>query len=387
MKPLPKLPVGSSQPSLDVGSQGNAGLWFNRFFDQYGTDEDKEDRNEWGIGKTAKLNWLKQFPKAGLGDEAALTQHAARSIRMIQAQGGDFAIFKTDWHFITGMGYPHPVENGLVWHPTLGVPYLSGAAVKGLLRSWMEVWEKLPPAELRCLFGSESKQPEELLKTPPVAGELVFFDALPVSPVSLTVDIMTPHMGKWYEQGGDFGERTSQGVQTVANAPDAVPADWHSPVPVQYLVVKDAEFLVGIAPRRKKDLPKGTLQTMLDHLTQALEFMGAGAKTSVGYGQMSRNDQHQLKQGTLSVDARCKAEILAMTDRQLAELLGKKYNNLVDDLAREPAKQKIFWQLLWQLKQDVLLSWKDADRKKSLEGKAYKRLCSSEYLPEMGNMS
>lgn len=382
MKPLPKLPVGSNPPSLE--SQGNVGLWFNRFFDQYGTDEDKDDFNPWGIGKTAKQKWLENFPKAGVGNETDLKQHAARSISLIQAQGGEFAIFKTNWHFITGMGYPHPIENGLVWHPTLGVPYLSGAAVKGLLRSWMEVWQGLPPEELRCLFGSESKQPDELVQNPPVAGELVFFDALPVSPVSLTVDIMTPHMGKWYEQGSEFGERTSQGTQTVANTPDAVPADWHSPVPVQYLVVKDAEFLVGIAPRRKQALPEDTVQTLLDQLTQALEFMGAGAKTAVGYGQMSRNDQHKLKQGTLSLEDRLRTGIASIaTDKKLAELLNK--GKLMQHLLVEPDDEPACWALLWELKQVVILPWQHSPKGTS-EYKAYHKLAKNDYWSQLGGM-
>jgi CRISPR-associated protein Cmr6 len=33
------------------------------------------------------------------------------------------------------------VENGFLWHPTLGVPYLPGAAVKGLVRAYVEHWD------------------------------------------------------------------------------------------------------------------------------------------------------------------------------------------------------------------------------------------------------
>jgi len=57
---------------------------------------------------------------------------------MVSALGGEFAVFATDWHFVTGMGSSHPAENGFSWHPVLGTPYLPGAGVKGLLRAWME---------------------------------------------------------------------------------------------------------------------------------------------------------------------------------------------------------------------------------------------------------
>lgn len=261
---------------------GHAGLWFNRFFDRYGTDKESKPPDPWSIGKTDKHDWLKDFPKHARGDKAVLEQHAWRTIDLIKARGGDVAVFELNWHFVTGMGYPHPVENGLAWHPTLGVPYLTGAAVKGMVRSWMEVWQGATEAELRCWFGSETKDPEKLADNPPIAGELVFFDALPIVPVTLTVDIMTPHMGKWYEQGGE--------ITSVANSPDAVPADWHDPIPVQYLVVKKAQFLFGVAPRRQGKLPEGEIKTILNKLADALSFMGAGAKTAVGYGQMTRQD-------------------------------------------------------------------------------------------------
>lgn len=261
---------------------GHAGLWFNRFFDRYGTDTEGKPPDPWGIGKTDKHGWLKDFPPHARGDKAALEQHAGRTIDLIKARGGEVAVFELDWHFVTGMGYPHPVENGLAWHPTLGVPYLTGAAVKGLVRSWMEIWQATAAEDLRRWFGSETKDPDKLADKPPIAGELVFFDALPIAPVTLTVDIMTPHRGKWYEQGGD--------ITSVAHNPEAIPADWHDPVPVQYLAVKKAQFLFGIAPRRLGGPSGIAMQTALDNLEKALGFMGAGAKTAVGYGQMTRND-------------------------------------------------------------------------------------------------
>jgi CRISPR-associated protein Cmr6 len=57
---------------------------------------------------------------------------------------------------------------------------------------------------------------------PEGAGNLIFFDALPTAPVLLSCDIMTPHMNKWYEKGGDIG---AQDYATTA------PADWHNPGP------------------------------------------------------------------------------------------------------------------------------------------------------------
>lgn len=353
---------------------GHAGLWFNRFFDRYGTDQESKPPDPWSIGKTDKHDWLKDFPKHTRGEKTTLEQHAWRSIDLIKARGGEVAVFELDWHFVSGMGYPHPVENGLAWHPTLGVPYLTGAAVKGLVRSWMEVWQGVAPEQLRQWFGSETKDPNALADKPPVAGELVFFDALPVAPVTLTVDIMTPHMGKWYEQGGE--------IASVANTPEAIPADWHDPVPVQYLVVKKAQFLFGVAPRRQGSQQGDAIRAVLDDLEQALGFMGAGAKTAVGYGQMTRKENHPLIHATLSLEDRLTAEIAALTEKQLAERLGKGYNKLVAELVQSLTEPSMYWSILWHLRKDVLLSWKDAV-KNTAEAKAYKKLCQTEHIPQL----
>ena len=368
-----KLPLPEGiQPTFS--EHAHAGLWFNRFFNRYGTDKESIPPDPWGIGKTDKHDWLKDFPRHTRGEKTALEQHAGRTLNLVKARGGECAVFELNWHFVTGMGYPHPVENGLAWHPTLGVPYLTGAAVKGLVRSWMEVWEGTHADDLRRWFGSDTKDPEKLADNPPIAGELVFFDALPIAPVTLTVDIMTPHMGKWYEKGGD--------IQSVAASPDTVPADWHDPIPVQYLTVKKAQFLFGVAPRQQGKLPEDEIKTVLDKLADALGFMGAGAKTAVGYGQMTRKDEHPLIRATLSVEDRLSAEMAAMTDKQLAECLGKGYNKLVEALAQQPAEQHLYWRVLWQLKQDTLMSWKNAV-KNTAEAKAYKKLCQCDHLPHL----
>jgi CRISPR-associated protein Cmr6 len=243
------------------------GLWFERFFDRYDPS--------WKILEKGKEAYIKQVT-GPCGDRLELERHALRLAQRLQAIGGDYRGFHTDWHFATGLGNPHPVENGFLWHPTLGVPYLPGAAVKGLVRAWVEQWDesldnKARKLRLRDWFGTEKKS-----DVPERAGNLIFFDALPIEPATLVLDVMTPHYGKWYEQGGD--------IQDPAKEPEKVPADWHDPVPVPFLVVRNAKFLFAIAPRRKEF--RGEVQLALDALEKALEWLGAGAKTAVGYGRM-----------------------------------------------------------------------------------------------------
>ena len=263
-------------------AQGNRGLWFERFYDQY-------DQN-WAILKPTNNNqgnthWLqKHFGNKQVGNEQQLKQHSIAQSSLIGSLGGKTRIFKASWHLVSGMGNPHPVENGFAWHPTLGVPFLTGAAVKGLLRSHIETHLDASDAELKALlfqwFGSTDKDP---LKAGYIsqAGALVFFDAIPIQPVHLTVDIMTPHMGKWYEKGGS---------DVSVGHPDAVPADWHDPVPVTYLAAKSISmqfsFALRTCPQSNSTSPSIELDDVFDALQHALKQSGAGGKTAVGYGAM-----------------------------------------------------------------------------------------------------
>ena len=249
----------------------HAGLWFERFFDRYNKDGtiSKEDEDK----KNPRQCWLmKNFSGTTVGDKKALTNHCLRQWCLVEALQGTWACFQSDWHFVTGMGNPHPAENGFSWHPVLGVPYLIGAAVKGLLRAYLETWEgwkEQENSELRQWFGDTEQ-----------AGGLIFFDAVPVRPVSLGVDIMTPHMGKWYENGGAI---------TKESYPDTLPADWHDPTPIPFLTATDIKLIFSVAHRPRAP-EKIDLDEVVSHLQKALECLGAGAKTAVGYGRMYESE-------------------------------------------------------------------------------------------------
>lgn len=249
---------------------GHPGLWFERFFNQYDRQFSLED-------SAAKAEFLKTLcnPQRGalrVGDPDALRVAWVRQQQRLAASGGEQRVYSSDWYFVTGLGSAHPVENALLFHPTLGVPYLPGSGVKGMVRAWIEQHLPEPQAALRRIFGSESKDPAEN-SADFEAGEVLFFDALPIEPVELVIDTMTPHMGKWYEQGG---ERPGQ--------PDTVPADWHDPVPVPFLAVKQVSLAFAIAPRHITDDTDDLLALVQQALASALRHAGAGAKTAAGYG-------------------------------------------------------------------------------------------------------
>lgn len=254
----------------------HAGLWFERFFDRY-------DKRTQEIADGEKLSWLQNFNHKEAGNTDALQDAAFRQMDLVKRLNGRHKFFNTQWHFVTGTGYPHPVENGLLWHPVHGVPYLSGSAVKGLVRAWVEQWAELDetakPERLFSWFGSEEKGSKKTQ-----TGDLIFFDALPVKAVKLVADIMTPHCGAWYSDGGK--------IEDVAREPEKVPADWHDPVPIPFLVVdKSSSYLFSIAPRNDEAAKRVDMDEVIECLTNALEWLGAGAKTATGYGQMQCDKQ------------------------------------------------------------------------------------------------
>lgn len=255
------LPLYLHDAPNSLPDGGHRGLWYNRFFDRYDTN--------WKVPDDGKSGWVSDNAKL-TGDRKQLEQTSLRHLALVTALGGRGAVFSVDWNFATGLGLAHPVENGLAWHHTLGVPYLAGSGVKGLVRAWIEVWDKSLSEEMKlqridAWFGNNDQ-----------SGAFIFFDALPIVPVNLSADIMTPHMGKWYEKGGE--------IQNWRSEPEHIPADWHAPVPVPFLVAKKPKLLFGIAPRHSEYTAE--LNAVFDALKSALEWLGAGAKTAVGYGVM-----------------------------------------------------------------------------------------------------
>lgn len=330
--------------------QGNHGLWFERFFDEY------DERKNWEVG-TGKTQWLStNFHNKKVGDESQLKRYSQAQMQLVEKLQGQCHVFKSSWHFVTGMGNPHPVENGFAWHRTLGVPYLTGAAVKGLVRTFIETQldetDETNPDKKQLLlqwFGSDHKDPEKQTAESR-AGELIFFDAIPIEPVTLGVDIMTPHMGKWYEKGA-----TEQAVGTA----EAVPADWHDPVPVAFLVANEISLLFSFAirphpPAKEAPFRQLDLTEVEQALTAVLEQMGAGGKTATGYGGMINPEKQKQREkqqkenellanaeqieGYLKINNRNQSLYLERSGKQLAFATGNRPTEILETLPDELVK-------------------------------------------------
>lgn len=290
--PLPRTrsPDDPRRRHVTPGSEGNRGLYWNKFFNHWKGDfSDATDPWRDATSKIdyhgGKMNWVlsqvhgehlenRQFETSKSacrdigkrGAAHALEAAAVRIANLAEACGGEARPFLIAGPFVTGMGLSHPVENGFLFHHTLGVPYLPGSSVKGMMRAWACDWLQEDgdlETEIARLFGADPGGD-------PAAGAIVVFDAMPAGAVELYAEIITPHDGGW---------RISP--DPAANPP----ADWVSPVPIPFLAVKEgAAFQFALAPRSRKTT-RDDLDAAWTYLEAALKWIGAGAKTAVGFGR------------------------------------------------------------------------------------------------------
>ena len=261
MRPLPDG-LGVQNP-FAPGS--NLGLVWAKFCDRWENTECKP------LGAPKKLEWINKFTGT-TGDAKQLTRAAERQKALAESLGGRHETFTTDAPFVTGMGLEHPVENGFVWHHTLGVPCLPASSVKGLVRAWAEHWLKEDQGAILRIFGDAAEGAG--------VGSVIVFDALPLAPVDLMAEVLTPHDGGWRQNR------------------DKAPSDWHSPVPIPFLAVAPgARFLFSAAPRPGSSTGAADAETFMAWLAEALEWLGAGAKTSVGFGRFESEKNRPFAEG------------------------------------------------------------------------------------------
>lgn len=247
----------------------NTGLWYDKFCNQW-----VKDGKKWLL-ETGKNLWINQISGKKTGSSVLLQEFIDRLGHMAGALRGEVRCFATGWRFVTGLGREHPVENGFAWHHVLGVPYLPGSSVKGTVRAWAEKWAGYDDDKVQRIFGPPGTASELSV------GSVIFFDALPVGPVKVQADVMTPHYAPYYQ----------------AQRPAQPPGDWFEPVPIPFLTVAPGQtFLFTIAPRRpdsQDDRRDCTL--VLQWLEEALAGIGAGAKTAAGYGRFVRQPDMEKK--------------------------------------------------------------------------------------------
>jgi CRISPR-associated protein Cmr6 len=238
----------------------NPGLVFERFVRDWGWYEQRGD-------KEAKQKAWKEIELiVSKGDARLLKEFNARWELDAQAIGAQPFTLNTDWRFITGLGRKGPLEAGFTFN-RYGFPILPGSSVKGIARAYAALVENKTEddADFVAIFGRAPKQGEP--ESAAQSGNAIFLDAIPTHVPELQLDIMNPHYPKYY-QGDEF------------------PTDWQNPSPVFFLTVApNMEFCFAVGWRGAMNEKAIELRALAQAwLMKGLQELGAGAKTSAGYG-------------------------------------------------------------------------------------------------------
>ena len=149
---MPSTPLyNTANPPPRLPAKGNAGLWYDKFCNQW--------KNGWQFEAGDKLKWIESVSR--VGDSSLLEERWQRTIRLFEALGGKICYFRTRGRFVTGLGRDNPVENGFAWHYNLGVPYLPGSSVKGLVKAWADALAddgEVNREEVERICGSDQKK-------------------------------------------------------------------------------------------------------------------------------------------------------------------------------------------------------------------------------------
>ena len=271
--------------------QGNPSLFFDRAFAGYTPEWDgfqKEDSET--KTKEGKKEFLDHFVQMYAQNPACQTKTLDKLTRRRQSTFQSLNIkplyWKNETRLVLGLGLPHPTETGFLFDRLTGLPYLPGSSLKGLARAAAvavqrgelevplerkEYWEK----NFDRLFGPSDTA------TASRKGELLFHDSFPTTPPSLVVDILNPHYTS------HFDDLTKP------------PADWHNPIPVYFLAIEPGctfQLFVGFRSLKEGYRLSDTVETRQQInalLGLAFDYLGAGAKTSSGYGFLQRSSAPQ----------------------------------------------------------------------------------------------
>lgn len=148
--------------------------------------------------------------------------------------------------------------------------YIPASSIRGIVRSWV-IRQK--NAELRQkmeeLLGVQQKEQDTI-----TAGKIEFFDAWPIEPTKLSLDIVNPQEPfQVFHQG----QSTPLSLYTLG--------DGNTSISVNVAIR-------GIHPQADKD----DVDTVWSWLEQALTLYGVGGRTASGYGSLKPANKVKLKQ-------------------------------------------------------------------------------------------
>ncbi|MCL6639480.1 MAG: type III-B CRISPR module RAMP protein Cmr6 [Firmicutes bacterium] len=172
---------------------------------------------------------------------------------------------------VVGLGAESVHEVSLTLHPLYGFPYVPASTIKGAVRN----------AVIRDMFGGREDRAWDdtffclVFGHRGQQGKVRFFDAYPLDPPTVVMDLVNPHYVPYY--------------QGVGNMP---PGDYYNPVPVFFGAVEKTHLVLylGMDGEIGKEMGNEPLEKAVEWLGRAFSIYGLGAKTALGYGLMFLND-------------------------------------------------------------------------------------------------
>jgi CRISPR-associated protein Cmr6 len=229
------------------------------FVDASGAFDDKAER--------CLLNWAAEHD---LGQDPRLIRLAAeRRDRAIAAWRDSDRhrriMVRPMWRLAVGLGNrTNPYEIGLSLHGTYGWPVIPGSTIKGVTCAWAtnDPTTAADPATFNAVFGLP--RVGEADSGPACEGTVTFLDALPFGgPVTVARDVVTPHVQPYYRDNPQ------------------PPAEYHNPIPAEFLVVTGGVFAIDLLG------PTDQVEQAARWCEPAVDDLGVGGKTSSGYGYLT----------------------------------------------------------------------------------------------------
>ncbi|MGH3403007.1 MAG: type III-B CRISPR module RAMP protein Cmr6 [Streptosporangiaceae bacterium] len=286
---LPRLRRPGAQPGSRTGAENaNARLILHRTAVFKVTSDAGGPRfgdlDDWPIRTWAVETGLGQ--KHAVELRAALAARRAKAVESLAA-ATSAAVRSVDLTpqgaLITGTGSGGIRDVGIELHGTYGWPVIPATALKGVADAYARDAADVSAAVRARIFGTPraAGEPDAAREgadadsaTPAsakaAAGSVLFLDALPgPGGVAVAEHVLTPHARDYH---------TGHGAAGGGERPP--PAEYVNPVPIPFLAVQGGTFtayLVG---------PEPDIGTAADLLAAAVDDIGAGAKTSAGYGYL-----------------------------------------------------------------------------------------------------
>jgi CRISPR type III-B/RAMP module RAMP protein Cmr6 len=241
------------------------------------------------LDEKARLPLLRWAASTRLGQDESLVRDVAarraRTLDDLRAAGQAVIRLRADpeWRLAVGLGNrANPHEIGLSLHGSYGWPIVPGSSLKGLAAAWAAA-SGVAAADIRRVLGSPRPPGRDGTAasttrgaTLPARGShgrgsVCFLDAIPADgPAAVAIDVLTPHVKPYYDS-----------IARESGRPRVPPAEYHNPVPVNFLTVSGA-FAVDLYGPDEHDA-----ELAADWLAAAGDELGAGAKTAAGYGYLT----------------------------------------------------------------------------------------------------